>query len=268
MTEKPENAAHGRKGVEVRVLERGSIYFLYRPKVEHETVESVGDVQRFHVVLHPDGQSRYRLLVIGAKRLAAVDDARDRNWGFVDAVAERPEEFRTMFEARHYETKTRGQRTVPAVRPAGEGVYAIAMKGGDHTHLAYVLELPKSPGEVQDAFNIEPEASFILTVKNPEAPPTHGSAAGARGAHREPDLPRDLKARFDGRRFVPCDPPSFLDHEGVEFVLIGAGEDIGTELGIDMPVEEENETGADILRDLKLSRSDHPIEPLIKGDFA
>jgi len=37
-----------------------------------------------------------------------------------------------------------------------------------HTHLAYVLELPKELGEVQKAFHIHEEGSFIISVKNPK----------------------------------------------------------------------------------------------------
>jgi hypothetical protein len=39
----------------------------------------------------------------------------------------------------------------------------------NHTHLAYVLELPEEIGEVQEAFNISKEGSYIVTVKNPSA---------------------------------------------------------------------------------------------------
>src|SRR5271165_6625217 len=59
------------------------------------------------------------------------------------------------------------------LRPAGEGVYALFLHG-NHTHLAYVLELPLIPGEVQKAFNIKPEGGFVLAVKNPGAVPPPG----------------------------------------------------------------------------------------------
>lgn len=39
-------------------------------------------------------------------------------------------------------------------------------------HLSYELELPESPGEVQDALKIRRKASYVLSVKYP-----------ARGAH-------------------------------------------------------------------------------------
>ena len=36
------------------VLERGDIFFFYRPRVGVEQVRSLDDVQRFFVVLRPD----------------------------------------------------------------------------------------------------------------------------------------------------------------------------------------------------------------------
>ena len=40
---------------------------------------------------------------------------------------------------------------------------------------------------------------------------------------RYQSLPSHLRERFHGRRFVPVDPPAFLDQEGAEIILIGAG---------------------------------------------
>lgn len=37
----------------VGTIERGHIYFFYRPRVEVEEVQSVDDVQRFHILLVP-----------------------------------------------------------------------------------------------------------------------------------------------------------------------------------------------------------------------
>jgi hypothetical protein len=98
-------------------------------------------------------------------------------------------------------------------------VYAL-VRHDDHTHLAYALELPSKPGEVQEELEILPEASYIITVKNPEQPSPPG--VGLDEA-QQAELPNRLEARFRGRRFVPVDPPEFLDPEGAELILIGAG---------------------------------------------
>jgi len=51
------------------VLERGNIYFVFRPKVEHTSAEGLKDIQRFFLILSPYGEQRYRLIVIGRKKL-------------------------------------------------------------------------------------------------------------------------------------------------------------------------------------------------------
>ncbi len=66
-----------------------------------------------------------------------------------------------------YTTETRGKRRLAAAAPAGEGKYSIVKHDG-HTELAYLLELPEVPGPTQKEFEIKKEASYIISVKNPE----------------------------------------------------------------------------------------------------
>jgi hypothetical protein len=51
------------------LLERGDIYFLYRPRVDREEAQGPKDVERFYMLLKPWHQQLYRLIVIGRKRL-------------------------------------------------------------------------------------------------------------------------------------------------------------------------------------------------------
>ncbi|MDX1654792.1 MAG: hypothetical protein R3310_06230 [Candidatus Competibacteraceae bacterium] len=55
------------------ILERGNIYFIYRPKVtepdQDTAAEDLDDVQRSYLVLAPHGRQLYRL--ISSSRLAA-----------------------------------------------------------------------------------------------------------------------------------------------------------------------------------------------------
>ncbi|HZU07528.1 MAG TPA: hypothetical protein VFB73_16310 [Chloroflexota bacterium] len=245
-----------------QVLERGDIYFVYRPRVQQEAAESLADVQRSYMVLHPHGKQTYRLLVLGRKRLPEPR-AGERLWGFVDKVSRKPEDIAEAFEREGYGTKTRGTRARPAARPAGEGVYAI-VRHDDHTHLAYQLELPEQPGEVQQALGIEPEASYVLSVKNPEQPALPGTALGAK---RKADLPKRLQARFQDRRFAAADPPDFLDYEGAEVLLIGAGEEVSEDLGIRLDPQKETAGTADILRELRMARGRYSTEPLFRGEW-
>ena len=146
-------------------------------------------------------------------------------------------------------------------RPAGEAVYAL-VRHDDHVHAAYVLELPAQPGDVQHALGIEREASYVAQVRNPEDRTPTRWDSGERG---RVTLPPDLQRRFGRRRFIPLDPPSFLDHEGVELLLIGASPDIEAELGLSLDAERETEASAEIFRDLRLERDLHPTAPLFEG---
>jgi hypothetical protein len=246
------------------MLEDGDIYFLYRPRVEEEHVDSLEDVQRLLVVLHPWRRgSRVRLLVVGRKRLPEVD-VHDRFWAFVDEVVDRPEQLREALQPRTYRTKTRGERVRQAAHPAAEGAYVIA-RHGDHTHLAHQLELPRRPGPPQQELNIDPEASYVVTVKNPQAPSPPGVGRPGPGKAK---LPGDLQNRFRGRRFAPLDPPTFLDHPGTEILLIGAAHDASTELDLDLDAEVERAARNTIFDDLRVGRRERPVEPLFTGEWA
>jgi hypothetical protein len=242
------------------VLERGNIYFVFRPKVEHTSAEGLEDIQRFFVILSPYGQQRYRLIVIGRKKLPAIAGDQERNWAFVQKVSRKAEEIEDDLDRLTYATATRGERHLAPARPAGEGVYAIA-RHDDHTHLAFALELPEKPGEVQEALRIPAEASYIITVKNPEVPST---GLGLSEDERA-ELPAHLRERFRGRRFVPVDPPDFLNREGAELVLIGADEDVFEELGIRLDPQRETIDTAELFNDLRMERTAHPLKPLFEG---
>jgi hypothetical protein len=244
------------------VSERGDIYFLYRPRVEEEQPQDVEEIQRLFVVLQPEGHRSSRSLVVGRKRLPEPE-AGDRFWAFVDRVTHSPEETREEFGRVTYSTATRGERTQAEARPAGEGVYAI-IRHGDHTHLAYALELPESPGEVQQDLNLTSRASYVVAVKNPQASSPPGAGLSPR---RTADYPTDLAERFSGRRFAPLDPPDFLDHEGAELVLIAAGGDAAEELGVSLDPEEESVQEADVFSTLGLRPGEQPDQPLLRGEW-
>jgi hypothetical protein len=59
------------------------------------------------------------------------------------------------------------KRRISPAQPAGEGKYLIIRHDG-HTELAYILEIPEIPGKTQIEFEIKKEASYIVSVKNPE----------------------------------------------------------------------------------------------------
>jgi hypothetical protein len=252
------------QGGDVETLERGNIYFLYRPRVEIEEAHGPADVQNFYCVLSPHGIARYRLLLIGRQHLPdPAAGGRERFWSFVSMVRDEAKDVADELGAFEYETETRGRRHQGAARPAGEGIYQI-VRHGDHTHLVYALELPEQPGDVQRDLGIVEEASYIISVKNPEkgSPPRAGLPK--RDAAK---FPKSLQERFAERKFVSVDPPAFLDHEGAELLLIAASDDVQAELGIELDPQHETESTAEIFNDLRLRKREHPIQPLFEGEW-
>jgi hypothetical protein len=249
---------------EVEVLERGHVYFFYRPRVDKDTAKGPGDVQRLYLVLRPQDRKKYRLIIIPEKRLPSVSPTGDRkSWAFVQKVSSRPEEIDDELDLETYTTKTRGERRLPAARPAGEGVYII-VRHGNHTHFAYALELPPKRGDVQQALSIEREGSYIVSVKNPDAPSPPGVGLDP---SRRARYPKMLRERFGDHRFIDVDPPELLDYEGAEILLIGASGDPYRELGLKIETEHESAAQAQIFRDLKLEKDMHPVTPLIEGKW-
>jgi hypothetical protein len=245
----------------VEILERGDIFFLYRPRVDEDDPSRLSDTQRFFIVLRPERERKLRLLVVGRKRLPNVE-GHERTWGFVAKVAASPDAIEIDLREHSYETATRGEQRQPAARPSGEGRYVVALVGGQ-MHLAYVLELPEHPAEVQRALRIVPEASFALSVKNPDTPSPPGAGLGER---QEADYPDRLQREFRGRRFAREDV-RLLDVSGAEFILVGAR--TNPEQAYHVEVEAElPEYRPDVLKHLHMAKSRHPIEPLFEGHWA
>jgi hypothetical protein len=247
-------------------LEQGDIYFIYRPRVRSEgedddAAEGLAEVQNFYVVLKPQGGA-FRLINIGRKRLPDIE-GHERNWGFVELVAKSGKEVEEGLRQETYETKTRGERVLPAARPAGEGVYAMLRIDGQ-MHLAWALELPERPGEVQKTFNIPAEASLAISIKNPE------KGGGPRGAQlseeQKADYPQRLQKAFRDRRFATEDP-RLLDYEGAEIIFVGARSNPEQAYHIDLQPEDESEGSATIFKQLRFAKSRHPREPLLKGEW-
>lgn len=209
--------------VMAQVLERGELFFFYRPRVGVLTVRALEDVARLYMVIRPRDRDIYRRVIIGRKRFPEIEE-HGRHWALVDRVESEPEPI------------VEELREQPIARPAGEAVYAIVDHEG-HRHLAYLLELPREPGNVQFTLRIEQEASYIVTV-----------------------------TLHDGR-LAPLDP-ALLDVPGTELALIAASVDLRRELGLVVDVAHESATEAAIFNDLALDTRDHPIEPLIHGKWA
>ena len=165
-----------------RIIESGDIFFFYRPKIDSEEVKDIEDVQRFYMVMSQDistskdnknknKDKNYRLFLLGRKKMPEIvkgeSTSEERNWALNILSSSNPEEIHNELLSAEYSTKTKGKRRLAAAQPAGEGKYSIIKHDG-HTELAYILEIPEVPGPTQKEFEIKKEASYIISVKNPE----------------------------------------------------------------------------------------------------
>ena len=147
--------------------------------------------------------------------------------------------------------------------PAGEGKYSIVEHEG-HSELAYILELPEEPGPTQREFQIKKEASYIVSVKNPDIQVPGYNAF----LKRKPHYPNSLKEKFGNRRWINVEDPHLLDYENAQLLLIGARKkDVEEELGIDIDEEKETSRTAELFNDLKIKKEQVPLKPLFTGKF-
>src|SRR2546423_15236625 len=161
-------------------------------------------------------------------------------------------------------TETRGKRRLAAAAPAGEGKYSIVKHDG-HTELAYILELPEVPGPTQREFEIQKEASYIISVKNPDIS-VPGFAAFS--SSKKPEYPKRLTEKFGDKRWISIEDPDLLNYENTQVLLIGARKkDVEGELGIDIDEQKETERTADLFKELKIRKEQVPLKPLLKGKF-
>jgi uncharacterized protein DUF2795 len=257
------------KGSEI--IEQGDIFFFYRPKVDTEEVEHIKDVQRFYMITSPEKRNKniYRLFLIGQKQLPEIVEGRstskERNWALNVLTTSNSEDIRRELLPAEYITETRGKRRIAAAVPVGEGKYCI-VKHDNHTELAYILELPKIPGPTQREFEIKKEASYIISVKNPDV--TIPGYAAFSTEDKKPNYPKYLKERFGDRRWINVEDPELLNYENTQVLLIGARKkDVEEELGIEINEQRENDKSADMFKELKIIKEQVPLKPLLEGKF-
>jgi Protein of unknown function (DUF2795) len=257
------------------VIEHGDIFFFYRPKVDTEQVKDIKDVQRFYMVTsserrkdHNNNKDIYRLFLIGQKQLPEIVEgkstSKERNWALNTLTTSDPDDIHKELLPAEYITETRGKRRIAAAAPAGEGKYSIVKHDG-HTELAYILELPEIPGPTQREFEIKKEASYIISVKNPDI---NVPSFAAFTSGKKPQYPKHLLERFGDKRWISIEDPEILDYENTQLLLIGARKkDVEEELGIDIDEQKETESSADMFKNLKIRKEQIPLKPLMKGKF-
>lgn len=256
----------------VRILEQGNILFFYRPKMGVLHPHDPDDLERAYFMLLPDDQRQHKNRLFNLAHgvfpaiVPGVALPEERDWAFAQDVSSKPGEVLDALEKNiPGPPEPSGQRARPWARAAGEGRYAIA-RHDDHTHLAYALAEPAKPGEVQEKLRIEPEASYILSVKEPYAP-------SEIELEEKPNYPDSLKGKFDGHGWIAADPTEFLDYQYTQILLIGARENVQQDLGITLDKGAENSAEKQVIGMLRKEEKEAKeqgvslLEPLEKGKW-
>ena len=185
----------------VEVLEQGAVSFVAVPR-PGTTAPGGAGLDRFFVVLAPDGRRPLRRLAVRRRRLP---DARRRQRFFahVDRIAAAADRLTEDLRAR-----SGAPAHVLAV-----GRYALA-RHGDHVHLAYALARACGRGPLAASLGIAAGGSFLLLVFRRSLPPPRRPAATAAAAP------------------LVAATPDALDVIGAEVALVAGGRPDDGRLGI------------------------------------
>ncbi|CAI2191240.1 1843_t:CDS:2, partial [Funneliformis geosporum] len=172
------------------------------------------EVQRFFLVLQPQNQSKYQLLIVGKKQLPPTE--KENYFLFLEAIKNNKEELLSALSEKHYSTKTRGERTLPVSHCLGVGKYLLAIHN-NHTHFIYQLTNPSQIKEIQKEFNLQKEDDYLISIKNPQAAAPTGAGLTAK---QKVKFPSALQTKFANYSFIPLSTNEFLNYEGAELLLI------------------------------------------------
>jgi hypothetical protein len=144
-------------------VEKGDIYFFYRPRINDEEIKNIDDIQRFYIVLAADEQEKARLFLVGKKRMPEIIKGKSkstaREWR-MNILTGKPAVIGEALLPLEYETKTRGRQEQGEAIPVGEGRYAIFERDSS-SRLAYRLSAPDKPGKAQKELGILDEEDRI-----------------------------------------------------------------------------------------------------------
>lgn len=237
-TSKPSDTAeepHADPNVPSTVLEKGILYFFFRPRVNIDHPEEVDDIARSYIILRPmapdaglgsgpiGDAGNSRVLALPKKTLP--QSGRERYMVFVNRVGTSFETLKSEFlEGEKRETKTQGTSVVPEAVPAAEGVYLMTNNGRE-SHLAYAVTRPKELGEVQNDLGLKKQGSFVLSTKNPKTPAPQNTQLP-----EGPEFSKEVQDEFRNLRWMPS-KPEHLDTVNAQILFIGESS------GIDKAVE-------------------------------
>jgi len=251
---------------QVQVLERGSILFLYRPRADVTAVRGPEDVEQLYFMLIPDDREEHKSRVfrlVGRTMPVLVPGKAAPEERASAVVEETDPDPRVAIDRLQEEALARAptRHPRPWVRAAGEGRYVLLWHGAD-THLAYALDRPEQPGEVQETLRIGRRGNWLISVKAPEAPP------------ERPLYPGRLKARFAGQDQVPLETTDYLDYRHTQVLLLTVDSDAVRELGVRLESDAQNQGERQALQLLRKEERQAAgegvalLEPLREGHWA
>ena len=208
-----------------RVLERGDIFILYQPSAVDELRLAPSD-ERFYLLLHPRRGQNHRLIMMSKSHPATTDAGKGGSsacyWGVIDEIIRTDRLLQERFVKARGTFHQPNDHALLSMRAAGMGDYTLLQRGDD-THLAYALMEPLPCGHAESALHIPPAATYQIRVKHPDAaaPPEMVQPEMTCVDEHKASLPSNLLRCFEDRHFISADPPQLLDHEGVEFLLLG-----------------------------------------------
>lgn len=256
------------------ILEKGIIYFFTRGRVGTDNPDSVQDLQRSFMVMHPlpsgakitDGtvQEMNNLRLLALPKKVWPKGPNDKFMSFVEKVGTSMAELKDdFFKGSEYSTKTTGTNHTPNVSLVGEGVYAFTNTGGGRgaAHLVYMLTVPSSLGEVQQDIGLKEKGSFVISLKNPEAP----GPANAQ-LPQKPDWPKEFIEEFGGRGWMPAEP-KHLDYANAQILMIG--EDFESSDNLEAKPKDEKDESKEVPEEelKKLEGEEEERIEHMKGEF-
>jgi hypothetical protein len=235
----------------------------------------VQDLQRSFMVMRPlpagakltDGavQEMNNLRLLALPKKVWPKGGNDKFMSFVEEAGTTMAKLKdSFFAGSEYSTKTTGTNHTPNVTLVGEGVYAFTNTGGGRgaAHLAYMLTVPSTLGEVQQDIGLKEKGSFVISLKNPEAPgPANASLP------QKPDWPAEFIEEFGGRGWMPAEP-KHLDYAHAQILMIG--EDFEKSDNLEANPKDEKDDAKEVPEEelKKLESEDEQRIEHMQGEFS
>ena len=164
------------------------------------------------MIIKPDNLFHYIIRIVGRKHLPKNASY----FCFVTKILENLDDLLNILRKKDYQKSTQDETDLTEAHCLGIGKYLIIDHDG-YTHSYYKLDVPSIISDVQEQFNLKNEGGYIVSVKNPHQPSPARVGLSSTQKHSYPSL---LQEKVGDCRFLPLNPPDFINYEGAELPLI------------------------------------------------